>query len=231
MIVSIHQPNHLPYLGFFEKMAKSDIFILYDNTQFARYDIGFQNRNRIRTKDGWIWLTVPIKHEFGANINEIKIDNSKKWARKNWTSIMANYSKAKYFKEYKQPFEEIFSKTWETLADLNIAIIKKAAELLGIKTKILAASELIDLKTKSTDALVDLCKAAKATVYLSGRDGKEYLEHEKFDKEKIKVIYQDYKHPTYTQAYEGFKPYMCFLDLLFNQGPDSLKILINEKGK
>ena len=228
MIVGIHQPNHLPYLGFFDKMAQSDVFILYDNTQFARWDIGFQNRNKIRIKDGWLWLTVPIKHEFGAKINEAKIDNTKHWARKNWTSIVANYSKTRYFKEYKDDFEKIFSKEWDYLADLNIAIIRKAAELFGIKAKIMLSSEIIPkLNAKATDALIELCKAVDADIYLSGRDGKEYLEHDKFKDAGIKITYQEYVHPKYEQAYPGFELYMCFLDLLFNHGPDSLKILKN----
>ena len=229
MIVSIHQANHIGYLGLYEKIAASDVFVIYDNTQFARWDIGFQNRNKIRTKDGWMWITVPVKHNFGAKMNEMEIDNSKRWARKNWTSIVANYSKAPYFREYAKHYEEIFMKEWAKLADLNIALIMKTAELLGIRTKIVLASDVVPgLSTTSTDALIDICKALGAKVYLSGKDGKEYLEHDKFDRENIKIIYQDYTHPEYTQAHPGFEPYMCILDLIFNHGPESLRILKNQ---
>jgi len=231
MIVSIHQPNHLPYLGFFDKMAASDVMILYDSAQFARYDIGFQNRNKIRTKEGWIWLTVPVKHNFGAKINELEIDNSKKWAKKNWTSIVANYAKAPYFKDYKDHYEEIFGKEWKTLGDVNTEIIMKTAKLLGIKTKLVLASELASLESKGPQALLDLCKKIGAKVYLSGTDGKKYISDEmkkEFEKNGIKIIYQEYTHPEYNQIHGNFEPYMCILDLMFNHGPESLKILRNK---
>lgn len=226
--VAIHQPNHLPYLGFFDKMANSDIFILYDNTQFAKYDIGFQSRNKIRIKKGWIWLTVPVSYNFGALINQVNIKDQH-WRKTHWKSIEANYSRAKYFKEYKERFKAIYDKEWDNLSDLNIAIIRELASALGIRTKTVKASELIpELNFKATDALVALCKAAKAEIYLSGVDGEKYLEHEKFRKAGIKIIYQHYKHPEYSQVFPGFEPYMSALDLLFNHGPESLKILKNE---
>ena len=225
MICTIHQPNYLPYLGFFEKALKSDVFIIYDNTQFKTDD--FQNRNKIRTKEGWIWLSVPVSYKLGDLIKDVRIPSNIKWTKKHWNAILINYSKAPYFKEYKSIFEEIYSKKWNNLIDLNICLIKTLFNLLGIKTKIIIASDLIDLKTKSTQALVDLCKEVNADEYISGQDGTKYLDLDKFEKAKIKVNFQHFNHPAYKQVYPGFEPYMCILDLLFNHGKNSIKILIS----
>jgi len=210
-------------------MANSDLFVLYDNTQYKTDD--WQNRNKIRTKDGWMWLTVPIKHNFGDLIKDVKIDNSKNWQRKHWNSIQANYAKAPYFKKYKDEFEKIYTQKWVLLADFNTSLIKKAAEILGIKTKIVRASENMSLTSKSQQALLDICKHFGAKIYISGADGKKYITSEfqkEFEKYGIKIIYQNYKHPKYKQVHPGFEPYMCILDLIFNLGPESLNVILNQ---
>ncbi|MGV8171830.1 MAG: WbqC family protein [Candidatus Woesearchaeota archaeon] len=227
LIVTIHQPNHLPYLGFFEKMANSDIFILYDNTQFKSED--FQNRNRIRTNtpQGWMWLTVPVSYKFGTLIRDVQIIDQH-WRKTHWKSIEANYARAPYFKEYKDRFKKIYDKEGDNLAEFNIAIIEELRDAFNIKTRLIRASELLpDMNSKSTQALVDLCKAAGATEYLSGSDGDKYLKLELFEREDIKVSFQHYKHPEYTQVFPGFQKYMAAIDLLFNHGPESLKIISN----
>jgi hypothetical protein len=225
MIVTIHQPNYLPYLGFFEKMANSDIFIIYDNTQYKSQD--FQNRNRIRTPKEWIWLTIPLTYEFGTQIKDIKFANDK-WKKDHWKSIEANYSRAPYFYMYKDRLKKIYESSHDTLSDFNTAIIKEVAEILDIKTKIVKSSELIpELNSKSTQALVNICKKAGAKTYISGADGEKYLDLKLFEKENIKVIFQKYNHPEYNQAFPGFEKYMCILDLIFNHGQNSLNILMN----
>jgi hypothetical protein len=225
MIVTIHQPNHLPYLGFFDKMASSDVFVLYDNAQYASYDEAFQNRNKIRTAQGWIWLTVPVSAKFGTLIKDVKIADNH-WHKKHWKSIEMSYSKAPYFNQYKDIFKEIYEKDWTNLADLNIALITALRDAFGIRTKLVRCSEIIpELDAKATEALVKICKSLNATKYISGKDGETYLKLEEFSKENIEVEFQHYKHPTYRQVYYGFQPYMCALDLLFNEGPKSLEIL------
>jgi len=223
MICTIHQPNYLPYSGFFEKMSNADITILYDNTQFKKND--FQNRNRIRLKEKGIWLTVPVSYHFGDLINQVKINNNTPWTKQHWKSIQLNYFKAPYFNDYKAEFENVYSKRWDKLVDINVTLIKLCSGLLKLKTKIVLASDLTNLQTKSTDALLTLCKAVKCDEYISGVDGKKYLELDKFAKSGIKVRFQDYKHPVYKQVYPGFEPYMSVIDMLFNCGPDCLEIL------
>jgi hypothetical protein len=214
MIVTIHQPNYLPYLGFFDKMQESDIFILYDNTQYKSED--FQNRNRIRTAKGWQWLTIPVTYTFGDQIKDVKIIDQH-WRKTHWKSIEANYSRAPHFNDYKKLFKEIYDKEWTSLAEFNIAIITAITKAMGIRTKLVRASELIpDMPSKSTDALIELCQKVGATKYISGADGEKYLDINKFKTVGIEVEFQHYKHPEYKQVFQGFEPYMSAIDLLFN---------------
>jgi hypothetical protein len=228
MICTVHQPNYLPYLGFFEKVSRSDIFILYDTTQFKKND--WQNRNRITTKDGWQWLSIAILHNFGQKIFETKIDHTKKSLKTNWSAIKTIYGKAPFFKKYSGIFEEIYNADYEFVSDLNCRIILAAADILGIKTKFIKSSSLPPITTFSTEALVDLCKLVNADAYISGAEGENYLIPEKFRVAGIKLIFQHYNHPIYNQFNNpAFQPYMSIIDLLFNCGEDSYRILTEKQ--
>lgn len=225
MIVSIHQPEHLPWLGFFDKVRQSDVFVLLDNVQYEKNY--FQNRNRIRTQSGWIWLTVPVLTKGKSNqlINDVNIVNTGNWQDKHWKSIFYAYNKAPYFDNHRPFLEEIYNKKkWDYLVDLNETIILYLIQKLGIQVNILRSSTL-GVEGKSTDLLLNICMKLNATAYLSGISGKDYLEEEKFIKENIKVIYQEFHHPIYEQLYETFIPCMSVIDLLFNYGEKSLDII------
>ncbi|MCM8796425.1 MAG: WbqC family protein [Candidatus Omnitrophica bacterium] len=225
MIVSVHQPQYLPWLGYFHKICQSDIFVFLDNVQYKHRE--YQNRNRIRTSNGWMWLTVPIiKGHAYPNISEVYIDNSQGWSRKHWRAITLNYAQASFFNTYKSFFNDLYGMQWERLIDLNIYIIKKINEFLGITKKIYFESEL-NIKTINTQRIIDICKTLKADTYLSGSGGKNYLNEELFRSNNIKLVYQDFRHPEYAQRYQGFVPFMSAIDLLFNHGPDSLRILLS----
>jgi hypothetical protein len=224
-IITIHQPNFLPYLGFFDKCDYSDVLVLYNSTQFKKND--FQNRNKLRTKNGWVWLTVPVSYKFGSAIKDVQINNVK-WKRNHIKSIELNYAKSDYYHLYIDKIKEIYNKEWLYLADLNIELIRFFLRELGINVQIVLSNEL-EINTNSTQALVDICKKLSANEYISGIDGKKYLKGELFDKENIKVIFQDYQHPTYQQAFDGFQPYMSILDLLFNHGQKSLNIIKSQR--
>jgi len=228
MICTIHQPNYLPYLGFFEKASRSNIFILYDSTQFKKND--WQNRNKVCTKNGWQWISVPILHDFGQKILETKIDPQKKGLKSNWQTIRTLYGKAPYFKKYGERFEEIYKRDYEYIADLNCDLIYLIADILGIKTKFVRNTSLSPITSASTQALVDLCKIVDADTYISGAEGRNYIEKEKFDAEKIKIIFQKYSHPEYKQFNtDNFISYMSTIDLLFNHGEESLRILCSNQ--
>lgn len=222
MKIAIHQPNFMPYMGFFDKCDYSDILVLYDSTQFKKND--FQNRNRLKGNKGWFWLTIPVSYSFGDPINKVKIDNSKDWKASHLKALQTCYSNSKYFNEYFSKIREIYENEWTYLCDLNIKLIELALDILNIKCKIIKSSEM-NVNSKSTQALVDICKSTKANLYVSGKDGKKYVDLQKFLDNQIKVIFQNYQHPQYNQKFNHFEPYMCIFDLIFNEGPNSLNII------
>lgn len=223
MIVSIHQPQYLPWLGYFDKISRSDIFVFLDNVQFKKNE--WQNRNRIKSAQGWQWLTVPVIHKFSQKICEVKINNTVSWEKKHLKALITCYSKAPFFKEHIAFFEQIYAQEWQRLVDINIHIIHYLAKAFGLSGKKLVRASEYKLREEATERLIDICKHLRGDVYLSGKDGANYLNLALFEKEGIQVIFQDYQHPHYPQLYGDFEPYLSTIDLLFNCGPESLSIL------
>jgi hypothetical protein len=225
VIVTIHQPEHMPWLGFFDKMRQADTFVILDNVQFEKNY--FQNRNKIRTQNGWSWITVPIakaRHEI--LINKVEITPENKWKRRNWNLINTAYQNATYFNKYAENISKIYLSDWKRLCDLNIALINHFLKILGIQSNVVIASELgIQLGKGGTEVNLNICQELNADIYLSGISGKDYLDEERFNKEGIKVTYQEFYHPIYKQVYDPFIPCMSIIDLLFNHGDKSLDIL------
>lgn len=232
MIISAHQPEYLPYIGFFYKMAKVDKFILVDHIQFSTG--GFQNRNRIRTASdprGWAWLTVPVitSGKGYQKINEVEIDNSIHWGRQHWKAIYFNYKKTPFFDAHEEFFKKLYSKKWKKLVDLNETIIYYLKEKLEIETPIIKSSEY-ELKGKKTDLLIELCEKFGANAHLTGSGvkkpgGKSYIKEESFGKNNLKHIFSEFKHPVYPQRFKPFIENISTIDLLFNCGPKSLEII------
>ena len=135
MILTAHQPSYLPWLGFFSKMVKSDIFVYLDTVSYSKWD--WSSRNKIRTHEGWMWLTIPILTGGKSNqiFTEVKIDNTQQWARKHWKSISMNYSRAPFFSLYENFFRDVYSNEWKYLSELDEHITKFLMESLGIKIK------------------------------------------------------------------------------------------------
>jgi len=219
------QPGFLPWTGFFDQLDRSEIFVIYDTVSYDRG--GWRNRNRIKTQQGIQWLTVPVIVNGFPLIRDVKIDNHDNWAVKHLKSIKQNYSRAPYFKDYIGIFEEVYSKSWEYLIDIDMAFIMKIRECLGNGTTIEFASNL-KIEGERTQRLVDMCLKLGATEFLEGHAGKGYLqgEGEQLFKEKgINLVYQDYKHPVYPQLYGEFVSHLSVIDLLFNCGKESLNII------
>lgn len=220
MIVGIHQPNYLPYLGFFDKLRKSDVFVIYDDAQFNKGD--FQQRNRIRIYHGWKWLTVPVEKRH-IPLNQIKIKNEVKiegsiWQEAHFKEIHDNYRKAVYYPEFEKDIRKIYEQEYDILVDINMKLIEFFIKSYNIDTKIVYSSEF-GFNSRSTERLVDLVNEIGGDIYLSGPMGKDYLNLQLFEEKKIHVIFQDFKHPTYPQQYNGFEPYMSAIDALLNVGP------------
>jgi len=230
MLIAGHQPEYLPYIGFFNKMMLVDKFIIVDHVQFVKKS--WQNRNRIRTSNGWIFLTVPVltKGNFFQKIKEVKINNSFNWQRKHLKSILINYKNSPYFKDFKYFFEELYSKKWEYLSELNETIIKFIAKELKINVEILKSSNL-EIEGLKTDLLIDLCKKLHADSYLSGEGGHNYVDETKFKENNLKHFFRVSEPITYRQQFKSFVPDMSIIDLLFNCDKDVTISLIKKSGK
>lgn len=226
MILTIHQPEYLPYIGFFERLAASDVFVIFDDVGYQKN--GFINRNKIKTEKGSKWITVPVLGKSpNSKINQVAIDNSKNWGASQWGAIVSSYSKAPYFKEYSDFFEEVFKKNWGSICDLDIYLLENINKFLDINSKILKSSDM-DISGKGTERLISICKSLKADYYLSGPGNEEHqVEKERFEKQGIKVEIKDFSNPEYRQMFinQGFLPYMSIIDLLFNEGKKSVKII------
>lgn len=221
MILAVHQPQYIPWLGYFDKIAKSDRFVFLDQVQYKERE--FQNRNKIRTKDGWIWLTVPVASRHGERqkICDVAIDNSVDWRRQHIESLRSWYGRAPFFNEHLPFFEDAYNRRWERLVDISTHIIKYLLAKFSISTPLSFEAEL-DIRSAKTDRIIEICRKMNADTYLSGAGGRDYLDEEKLGQSGIKLAYQDYKHPAYRQQFmkdkDDFIPYMSALDLLFNEG-------------
>ncbi len=224
-VAAIHQPNFLPWLGFFYKWRQSDIFVLYDDVQFVRR--GYTNRVKIKTQRGEAWITVPVKQKgnYHQTIGEIEIDREVNWKRKLLGTLTASYSRAPYFKRYIRRLEEILANDYILLAQLNTALLSWASAELKIEVPALEASSLPGISGASTERLVSVCRAVEAGHYLSGFGGQNYQEEELFVQQNIQLKVYDFKHPEYPQLWGEFIPGLSVLDLLFNCGQESSLIL------
>ncbi len=219
MIVAIHQPNYLPYLGFFEKMIQADIFVIYDDAQFNKED--FQHRNKIKIFHGCKWLTVPVEKKL-ISLKEITIKNEVmkkgiKWFESHYNNIDLNYNRTPHYSLYKKDMEAIYMKKHEKLIDLNMELIKFLMNAFNIKKKLIYSSEL-NHKSNSTQRLIDIVESIGGDTYLSGAMGRNYLDLTLFERKGIEVKFQEFKPIVYQQNYEDFLPNMSAIDALFNIG-------------
>ncbi len=222
MIVAVHQPQYLPWLGYFDKIDQAEAFVLLDNVQYKKNE--WQNRNRIRTAQGWQWISVPVLNQFGQQIKDVRINNRVRWKKKHFHALLYNYSKSPYFNEHRPFFERTFNRDWQYLLDINTHMIKYLVGALGINTEIVIASDL-NVRNHPTERLIDICKALGADTYLAGIGGYKYMDMERFKQAGIEVIFQDFQHGTYSQLFDTFEPFMSVVDLLFNHGKESLNII------
>ncbi len=226
MVIGILQPGYLPWLGFFEQLYVSDVFVILDDVQYDKH--GWRNRNRIKTADGAQWLTVPILLKFDEKpaICEVRIDNKINWRQKHLKAIVQNYRKAPYFDRYIGRFEEAYGTDWEYLVDLDMFFIIRLAEALGLAGKKIVRSSTLDVSTDRIDRLVEICGLFNANVFYEGAAGRNYLDESLFAQAGVKLKFQEYDHPRYSQLYGGFVSHLSVIDLLFNHGDESLSILL-----
>ncbi|NJB69201.1 hypothetical protein GGQ74_002898 [Desulfobaculum xiamenense] len=223
--VSIQQPEHAPWLGFFHKMDLCAVTVLFDTVQYKkRY---FENRNRIRTREGWQWVTVPVvsRGRFTQRIADVDICGDATWRRKYLGAIAHNYCGTPFHDEIFPSVRAIVEAGHVRLADLNIALIDFVRNYLGMGGRMVRASALPHFDSHSTGLLLDICLHLNATDYVCGVSGPDYMDMALFDAAGVAVRAVRYESSPYTQAFPGFEPGMSVLDALFNHGPATLDIL------
>jgi hypothetical protein len=224
LILAVHQPQYLPWLGYFDKIRRADVFCFLDNVQFKKNE--WQNRNRIKTAHGWQWLTVPVSFRFPQKINEVTIAAGNAWRRKHLQALITNYSGAPYFDRYIDRFREVYESECRYLSDLNIELIECIGRMLPLNAKQTVRASGLKTRDEPTDRLIDICRAAGADTYLAGAGGAGYMDLQRFADAGIRLIFQAFNHPVYHQRFGDFVANLSVVDLLFNCGPGSLAKIV-----
>lgn len=227
MIVAIHQPHYLPWLRYFHKIASCDVFVLLDDAQFTKN--GWQNRNKIKGAQGPLLLTVPVRDASFKPIDQVEIDNQTPWGEKHWKSLLSYYRKAPYFHSYSGIFEQMLARRWDRLSLLNCQFTAQLCQAIGIRTPMILSSAL-GIPGKNTERLAKICQYLGATHYLTGAyAASNHLDMQAFADAGIQVVKQAWTAPTYRQQFPslGFLPELAVADLLFNEGPNSLHLLLS----
>jgi hypothetical protein len=230
IIVSIHQPNFLPWLGFWNKIARSDIFIIMDNVQFPKTGACWTNRVKIIVNGEPKWITVPIIRRYNGFklIKEIEIDNTVNWRLKILKTIEYNYKKCSFFEEEWETIKNLINYKTNYLSEFNINAINFLIKYLELdKCKVIRGSSL-NCSGKATDLLVSMVKVVGGNCYLYGSGALAYQENYKFEQNGIKLIYQNFNHPTYPQLSKSFIMGLSFIDALFNIGRKKLSKFLKE---
>lgn len=225
MIVAIQQPEHLPWIGFFNKMAQCEKYVLLDHVQFKKNY--FENRNRIKTASGAVYITVPIrlKGRFGQTMLETEVAVDQNWKRKYLLTIEQSYVKTPFFGTIKQLIWPVIDSDCSNIVDINIGLIFAIKEYLSLDAEIVRSSTMNVGGAKKDGLVLEICKVINADVYISGPDGRNYLDLADFGQAGIKVLFHDFIHPVYPQKYGEFSSHLSVIDLIANCGPESQAIV------
>lgn len=222
--IGILQPSYLPWIGYFEQIACSQVFVLYDDVQFEKG--AWRNRNRIKTPSGAQWLTVPVllKGRDLPLIKDVIINQAEKWQKKHIRSIEQHYRKAPFFNEYAGDLFDIIDRKRKYLIDLNLEIIYWIVQKLDLKTTLKLSSQL-NIGGSGVQRLIDIIRLFNGRRFYEGAAGRNYIDPEDFKRCGIDVVFQDYNHPVYPQLYGDFVSHLSVIDLMFNCGSESTGIL------
>lgn len=233
-IVGALQPGYLPWIGFFDQVEHTDLFILYDDLDYTTRD--WRNRNRIKGPLGVQWLTVPVHARSGRKICEVRIDTTQDWQRVHWKTLEHCYAKAAFFERYRDEFGGVYREPWTRLCDLNLRLIRALLRAFDIRTELVRSSELgLEEAFRSTNPpdhvatrrIIHFMKHFGASRFLEGQAGRGYIREDLLREAGITVRYQAFSHRPYPQRFGAFVPYLSAVDLLFNLGPRSREILVN----
>ena len=231
-IITIMQPAYLAWPGFYQRMMLSDVCVILDHVLIDKSSkTKFANRNRVRTPQGWTWLSVPIQTKGKSRelfINEITVDQSQKWAAKHHKTIDANYRKAPFYGNYADDIAQLYTGAVQKnlLVDVIASFDHWVCDQMGLKSnKILRSSEM-QLEQQGSDLIVEICQALEATHYISGPFGRDYLMLDHFQQVGIKVLFHDYSMPEYQQCWPGFEANLAMLDVIMNLGGSAAKVYL-----
>jgi hypothetical protein len=216
--VAIHQPNYLPWVGYFDKVARVDTFVLFDDVQLPQGK-SFCSRVKIKGANGPQWLTVPVAKKSKALINEVEIVQNG-WARKHTRTIESLYGKAPYFEKFWPAIKTTISEDWRLLADLNCAVIETIARLGDIETSFVRSSSLDATSVSADERIMSILKTTNTATYVSGEGvgSKRYVQSKEMDANGIQLVWQDFQHPVYPQLTEPFDSHISVLDMMFMTG-------------
>ena len=223
MKLAAHQPQYMPWLGYFDKMRRVDLFVLLDTVQYKKNK--WQNRNRIRSAGGWQWITVPVRHRFPMRIDEIRIDDTTGWRRKHEESIRQAYARAPYAETATPLIGRLLAQPIGDLASLNALGVRMLTEALQVFTPIVVASSLAGIPDGPDARLIALCRRFGCDTYLAGQGGREYMDLALWRQAGIAVEFQEFRHPVYPQCHPGFEPCLSAVDALMQCGPRAAGLL------
>ena len=234
MIVTVHQPHFMPWLGYLHRMAQADLFIVLDHVQFERGN--YQNRTMIRMNGEPRWLTVPVVQRsqkeriIEKQIDQTLADSPRWWSMAHFQTIRQAYREARYLGLYAPTLRQILETRWTHLVELDAAMLEFLRDAFAIRTKIVRSSEL-QVEGAKSQLILNLCRAVGADALLAGLGGsRHYLDHAEFERHGVRVAYQEFEHPVYPQCGGGqFSKGLSSLDLLLNCGPASRDLLMKEK--
>ncbi len=225
MIVTISQPAYLPWLGYFDKIKNSDVYVFFDTVPMG--DRSFSNRNKIKTPQGPKWLTIPVKT--GGDLRKSLIKDvetaSDTWQKSHWFQIMDNYKKAPFWNEYSPELELFYQKPYTKLSDVCWDMLQILVKAFDLKTRLVRSSDLPVFSSQKDYLLLDILKHVGADHYISGAMGKDYIHEEAFREAGISLSYQEYAPQKYQQLFGEFIPCLAAIDLLFNEGPKSISFI------
>ncbi len=227
-VAAIHQPNYLPWPGYFHKLAAADVFVYLDAVQYPRGQ-SFAARNRIKTPNGVIYLTIPVSvpkgQEGKASYLEVEFAEER-WRDKHLRTVEQSYRRAPHFDEVFELYRGELERG-QTFVDLNVGLIEAITGYLGIETRRVRLSDTLESFGEKTELIVDVCRSVGADVYLSGSGGgREYNDEELLAQHGIELRYDEYAYPEHAQLWDGFEPNLSVLDLLFNCGRSGRELVV-----
>lgn len=224
--VAIHQPNYIPWLGYFFKISQVDYFVFLDDAQYSNE--GMHNYHYIKSPQGPVRLKIPVQQTLGDKINEVRTKDELGWKMKHLRLIEKNYMEAKFFDEVYSDFKELLLQDYHSLSDMNTTIIRYYISKFEINTKLTYSSDF-NITTSREVKVIDLCKALNASVYFSGTGARTYQKEENFTKRGVELRYLEFKPFEYNQLWNGYQKNTSIIDYLMNCGYDWTRVLRHQE--